>query len=372
MRYINILGRQPEFGLAELETMLGSNQVEPFAGHALCTRELNVNELGGTIKIGKIVSRLSSSDHLPSLHELLPLKPGKNTIGVSVYGHGASHTNTRRLAMQLKKNAPKGSSLRMVLPQNNLPHLNVAQVKFNKLASHGHELLVIYTPTETIYALTQQIEDIDWYSRRDFIRPARDTNVGMLPPKLAQIIINCAGPGPIFDPFCGTGVILQEALLMKRDAAGSDIESKMVQATLTNLRWLGQEQTLSARYTTEQADATSVRIPVGYTIASEGYLGPNLATLPPEKRLNKILNEADILYRLVLKNFSAQQQSNQRLCLAVPAWFGEDQNYRLPLIDHLDQIGYTFMDFAHINARELIYRRPGQTTARQLLILRKL
>ena len=80
------------------------------------------------------------------------------------------------------------------------------------------------------------MQDIESYTKRDRERPKRDAKVGMLPPKLAQIIINLAAgqlpeeklqnicdiplgePIPrrllgqtVLDPFCGTGVILQEA-----------------------------------------------------------------------------------------------------------------------------------------------------------------
>jgi hypothetical protein len=36
------------------------------------------------------------------------------------------------------------------------------------------------------------VQDIDAYAERDFERPMRDAFVGMLPPKLAQIMLNLA------------------------------------------------------------------------------------------------------------------------------------------------------------------------------------
>jgi len=85
----------------------------------------------------------------------------------------------------------------------------------------------------------------------------------MLPPKLAQIIVNLAtGPLPddkmssicdipadqiipqphlgqtLLDPFCGTGVLLQEAALMGYNVYGSDLEARMVDYTAQNLAWL--------------------------------------------------------------------------------------------------------------------------------------
>lgn len=72
---------------------------------------------------------------------------------------------------------------------------------------------------------------------RDYGRPARDARVGMLPPKLAQIMLNLSvkdeKSGTVLDPFCGTGVLLQEAALAGFDFIGSDIEPRMVEMTLT-------------------------------------------------------------------------------------------------------------------------------------------
>jgi 2-polyprenyl-3-methyl-5-hydroxy-6-metoxy-1,4-benzoquinol methylase len=100
------------------------------------------------------------------------------------------------------------------------------------------------------------VQDIEAYGARDQARPARDARVGMLPPKLAQTIINLAAGRPetrmdkhwdsadglgrfmVLDPFCGTGVILQEALLMGYSVYGSDIEPRMAEYTKKNLQWL--------------------------------------------------------------------------------------------------------------------------------------
>ena len=80
-------------------------------------------------------------------------------------------------------------------------------------------------------------------SRLDFGRPARDDFSGMLPPKLAQIMINLAQvqnpEALIIDPFCGSGTILSEALLMGyKDLLGSDISPKAIADTYKNISWI--------------------------------------------------------------------------------------------------------------------------------------
>ena len=42
----------------------------------------------------------------------------------------------------------------------------------------------------------------------------------------------------ILDPFCGTGTVLQEALLAGYDVVGTDLSQKIVDYTTENLSWL--------------------------------------------------------------------------------------------------------------------------------------
>src|SRR5690606_25237485 len=89
-------------------------------------------------------------------------------------------------------------------------------------------------------------QNITALAARDQGRPKRDAFVGMLPPKLAQMMINMAGPltadptqdlvqPRILDPFCGTGVILQEAMLLRYGAYGTDLSEKMIRYSRDNL-----------------------------------------------------------------------------------------------------------------------------------------
>ena len=82
------------------------------------------------------------------------------------------------------------------------------------------------------------IQDIEGYSERDIGRE-RSMTVGMMPPKLAQMMINMATKGNmlrIWDPFCGLGTTLIEAHNAGYShLTGSDISAEMVQETKKNI-----------------------------------------------------------------------------------------------------------------------------------------
>ena len=90
---------------------------------------------------------------------------------------------------------------------------------------------------------TIQVQDIDSYSKRDFSKN-RDMQIGMLPPKLCQIMINIWRKNisknienlNIYDPFVGLATVLIEALNMGiLWVFWSDLNEKMVDESRKNI-----------------------------------------------------------------------------------------------------------------------------------------
>jgi tRNA (guanine10-N2)-dimethyltransferase len=353
MKFLAILGRQPELGLVELESLLGA--VKRFGGHAIFDQPVDINRLGGALKVARILDRQvwKGFDHIQFDISSIPRPDGKTNFAVSYYGPWPAGRKLEAFGLTLKKQL--AGSYRLVLPKPGSDALTAPQLKFNHIPQPGFELVVAVDGKKAVIALTEQIQDVDWYSQRDYDRPARDPKVGMLPPKLAQILVNLVPEGKVYDPFCGTGIILQEALLMGRPAAGSDLSDKMAQATKTNLRWLQQQVDHPLPdWTVAQADATSVKVPVGSSIVSEGYLG-----------FSKQESGLDELYREFLINMQ-QLASGSRLAICVPIW----SNDTLGVVDQLPDLGYTVKRFAAYSG-DLVYRRPDQSVGRKILALRR-
>jgi tRNA G10 N-methylase Trm11 len=383
-----ILGRQPALGVAELERLYGARHIRPIGGAALLDKaipDIQFKHLGGTIKLARVLTILPTTDWAKLIEYLktqvpmhLKLVPeGGFTLGLSVYGLAVSPRKINQDLLSLKKVVKaSGRSIRVV--PNKSSALNSAQVLHNKLTTRGAwELLLVRDGQQTFLAQTMFVQDIGAYAARDQARPARDARVGMLPPKLAQIMINLAKPsgrGAVLDPFCGSGVILQEALLMGYSVVGSDIDPRMVKFTKANMDWLSNKYDIPpSKYQILIADA---RIREWLSdidsIVSETYLGKPLKKLPAEHMLNLIVDEIDELIEKFLLNLSQQLKSGSSLCLAVPAWRKADRGFiKLPIIAKITDMGYTYLDLKHVSRDDLIYFREDQIVARQLLILRK-
>lgn len=408
MKSLLILGRQPQLGLAELESLYGADKVENINNIAAIVDVdpclLAFDRLGGSIKFCKILTKLST-DRLSDVEEFLikvspeqslKMPSGKMHLGLSCYGFTFQLSAVHKSALKIKKAIQKtGRSVRVV-PNKDIK-LSSAQIIHNKLTSeNGWELVLIKDQTNTIIAQTVKEQDIAAYTNRDRGRPKRDTKVGMLPPKLAQIIINLAAgilpddarqsvcdippetPIPltalnktVLDPFCGTGVVLQEALLMGYSAFGSDIDDRLVSYSLDNLDWLKSTfaEIKSSRFRVVKADAANYKWIDLDLVASEAYLGKPYSTAPTETELQENINKCNSIIEKFLLNLSHQTKTGFRLCIAVPAWQTASGVFKqLPLIDQIEDFGYNHIRFETISG-DLMYYRPNQVVARQLLVL---
>lgn len=371
MHYLAILGRQPELGLVELESLLGAVAIRPWGRHAVVNQPLELGRLGGVIKYGEVIYEGTAADLLGLEFDWAALvgSGGKRRVALSYYGVRVTVRSVLATGLELKKRLRGSTSLRLIAPTAG-SEVSAAQLRHNDVLEHGVELLVAINGQQMVVARTLAVQDIDWYARRDYGRPARSAKVGMLPPKLAQILINTTPEGPVADPFCGTGVVLQEARLLGRRATGSDIAADMIAATEQNMAWLSQERPDLPSYSINQADARSVTLLPDESIVSEGYLGPHLTTPPSDKQLTQLRTELLDLYRAALTDWASQLDSGAELAFCVPAWRVGKGWAELGLVDELPDLGYTSKVFEHAKGR-LLYARPDQIVGRQLILLRK-
>ncbi|MCW1908752.1 MAG: hypothetical protein KIH63_005430 [Candidatus Saccharibacteria bacterium] len=403
-----ILGRQPALGLAELESLYGSGVLRPVGQTAalleLEPRHIDFSRLGGTVKFCKVLTVIDSSnwgDIQKFLAQSIPehldyLPEGKLKLGLSVFGlKGVSVQRLNATALELKKTIKREGRNVRVIPNKELA-LNSAQVLHNQLTgSLGWEFVFVADGQRTILAQNIAEQDIDAYSLRDRERPKRDSRVGMLPPKLAQIIINLGAgrqPAPpattdedcgslssvnfdktVLDPFCGTGVLLQEALMMGYEAYGTDLEPRMVEYSDTNLHWLQTTiRPIGTSFRLEVADGTNYEWPHQKSfIACETYLGRALTTLPSENDLQQIVQDCNYIHKKFLQNLARQVNPGFRACIAVPTWRTKQGFKHMPVLDQLTDLGYTRMSFVHAAESDLVYYRDDQVVGRELVVLER-
>ena len=388
--FIATLGRQPEISFAELEAVFGRQNVQA-ATHDIATidaDDIDLSILGGTTKIAKVITTHNyankrDSDLFTDISRQITNHytdkwrsvDHKITLGISTYGFNIPPRAVQKTGIILKGSLKKsGVSLRLI--PNTESALSTAVSHNNKLGLSDNkvELIIVKTKTSVIIAESRGAQNITAYTRRDHGKPKRDAFVGMLPPKLAQIMLNLAlgskndTPGLILDPFCGTGTVLQEALLCQFDVIGTDLSDKMVSYTQENLNWI----TKSHKHTGQiieisQADATSNQWSNARQISAvvcETYLGQPFSAPPSPAKLKEVTGNCNHIISGFLKNIHPQLTPGTRLCIAVPAWRSKDGSLtHLPLTRDPSRLGFDLV------RPPMIYSRPDQVVARELLVL---
>lgn len=385
--FVAILGRLPKLSIAELEAMFGKSHVRAVSHDVatIDTNNLSIDSLGGSLKCGTIIHTLPADGH-PTLeqashwithtyiHQLLAVG-GKITLGISAYGLSTSPRHLQKIGLSLKSSMKRhGASLRLV--PNITTALSTATSHNNKLglSPKKRELFIIKTDDGAIFiAESNGAQNITAYARRDRNRPRRDAFVGMLPPKLAQIMVNVtvgnATKATILDPFCGTGTVLQEALLKGYDVCGSDLSQKMIDYTTENIAWLQNKYRITGTvHSLTQADAITYQWPEAQqldTVVCETYLGQPFSAPPSPKKLHEVTGNCNHIITNFLRNIHSQLTPGTTLCIAVPAWRDASRNLtHLPLIKDLETLGYT------LQQPPLIYSRSDQVVVREILLLK--
>lgn len=384
MKKIAIHGRQPEFGIAELEMLIGYENIEPIGNVASLVSEASDIEyarFGSSVKFAELVATMSLADLKDvvlecksHLLEYAKSIDGKLKLGVSVYGLNVKPKEVERASLEIKSYLKaNGVSVRVV--PNKKQQLNAASVLNNKLTKqNGYELIIVYGTKSVYVGRCIYVQDIDEYARRDRDKPKRDPLNGMLPPKLAQTLINLASPEKDFvvlDPFCGSGTVLMEAAAMGMGSYGTDISPIMVHDSRENLEWFSKGREDSPAFVVEEADACDYKWSRKYDfVACETFLGPAIKESPEKDVLNSIIAEVNDIHVKFLSNLATQTKTGFKLAIAVPAWRKNGDIYNLPLLDDLEELGYNSTSFKHVS-NELVYFRPQQNVARRVLVLQR-
>lgn len=387
---IALLGRQPELSLAELEQVFRADDLKKFGPDTATltlSEDFDIQRIGGTIKAGKVLKRINATDWSTLGKKIVETcvstfahGEGKLTLGISVYGHGVAPRDVQKLGLTIKSKLKPTRSVRLI--PNDGSALSSATSHHNKLglSENKVEILVVFGKRETILAQSVGTQNITALAARDQARPMTDAFVGMLPPKLALMMVNLSGAyhsgndaTAILDPFCGTGVVLQEALLLGFDAIGTDLSEKMVDYSRVNMEWLGGLNRYS--YFIEHGDATEHTWTTSRTVAavvSETYLGQPFSAPPAPDKLQKVVRITNDIISKFLRNLAGQIETGTPLCLAVPAWRDEHGNVTyLPLLHDIEKLGYSWQPLRTTDEKHLLYYRDDQVVARQLLLLKK-
>lgn len=411
--YAFLLGTHPIISLAELLSFLTSQKIPHGDYYWLGTiliidvkkspedvAELQ-NELGGIVKIFLIKEKFKGNIFqleqilTPEvlLKEFFAQKKKKINFGISVYADPEpSYVELnwlKNFAHNIKRRLKDEYSIRYV--EDHGWALSSVQVERNRLIDTGAEVALIRDKQHYYVGKTLTVQDYRSYSQRDWDKPSPDAKSGMLPPKLAQMMVNLArarGTQNVYDPFCGSGIILQEALLLGLKIYGSDISTKAVAGTIKNLGWFIKlkklpQMKLPARI--KEADATKIRWssldkPVT-VIVTEPYLGPPLKSPLFAHQAQDLVQKLTDLYLGFFSNLKRNFKAVKNICIVLPVFKTRDGLQYLDILDGITKLGYsrkvilpekiTGKDPGISSRGGFLYSRPDQFVLREIFVFER-
>jgi tRNA G10 N-methylase Trm11 len=414
-----ILGSHPALSAAEILALLGQDGlVVPGASrHVLIVetpddRPLDANSLmarlGGTVKIGTVIADdlpLDAETLTEAMAERLLAIPGteRRTFGISFYALGAdtperrartAAANFKNVGMEVKgRLTAAGRSARWVKAQEGASLSSVA-VEKNSLLTEGAEFCVFLHGERCQLGVTSVVQPFEEFSAADYGRPDRDTLQGMLPPKLARIMVNLAvGPQlspdtKILDPFCGSGTVLSEALrLGVTSVIGSDRNPAAIEATENNIAWVREHHLASGSKAVSETMTSDAR-EIGGRLApasidaviTEPFLGEPRRGREKRGDIQRVLGELQRLYRDALANWRQALKPGAPVVIALPVHLFEEERHGTS-VKEFAALGFMpepllpASVLARIGENEtknrgLIYGRPGQLVWREIVRLK--
>ena len=216
------------------------------------------------------------------------------------------------------------------------------------------------------------------YSERDLGKPNRPRRRGLLPPKLARQMVNLArthATRRLLDPFCGSGVILIEGLLLGLEVMGSDYREEALGQSRENLEWYakGCQNTGEAQVPLEKIDVRMLSShvdPLSFdAVVGEGDLGPPIRGGLSRKAAVEFAKSLERLYVTAFAEIRIVLKPGGRVCLAVPFWQPtEGDPVFINLQRRLALIGYQPV-IPERGFEPILYRRKDQRVGRAVYVL---
>lgn len=367
MNYLFQLGHQPHISIAELKAVLLSthNFINKDDKYIIAEMDKEIeaetlmNQLGGTIKIGKEIKQ-TGNDTKTIVSFLAKNNDGKIHFSVP----------DKKMGITVKKELKSlGRSVRYVEPKN------AATILHNNLIEKQGDFTVV----DNKIFVTVALQPFEEMKKRDYSRPGSDEFSGMLPPKLSKIMINLAKITPkqtLLDPFCGSGTVLTEALNMGyKNIIGSDISEKAVEDTKKNIEWLKDTNELTGvTYELYHNDATQLHNQINPSsvdaIVAEPYMGKPLRGNERVETLEKQASELSELYINAFKAFRRILKTEGVAVFIIPQFKHDNDWIKINCVEDIKEIGFELVPFGKDDS--LLYHRPKQHLGRSIWRFRKI
>lgn len=377
------LGRENKLSLAELWAVFPKANFEYMGKEVAILSKLTKQEilkksghLGGTIKI------IELSENYRGKPELLILDAAKSQEGKFAYGLSSLwEKKDLKKVLMLSKNTLKKEWLSARFVNKDFKSLTSAQILWEKLVEKESDFTIIDRGDFEYFGKTIWVQDIENYGKRDYGK-TRDMQVGMLPPKLAQMMVNISGGKNVYDPFVWLGTILIESLMMgNMQVFGSDISLENIEKTKKNLHFTKENFPIILKKSElleldARGISSSPLLKFSDSIVTEWYLWEIFQKYSVTEK--KIEEEKERLLKIYTDFFYGLKKVSYKwtIVISFPFWEVRGKYYYFSEIYTLiekyckkEHLLPFHSEIKHTRSGSLLYKRPDQIVGREIFKL---
>lgn len=374
-KFLILFGNTTLLSKLEFESLYPNLSLEPLEDQLFAFEsetdlvEEMLDVLGGTVKIFTVIKELANTLANEELVEevvaILLSQSSDPYFTFSQIGKGQREISNADIKDLIKENGKKGRYFAAELSESALlsHHSNATEI-----LSYKHQ-----ASDKLLLAQVKAVQDIDDWTKRDRSKPYADRKKGMLPPKVARMMVNIAlglwqqknqGQPLLYDPFCGTGTVLLEAGMRNLDVCGSDIDQNAVFGTRDNLEWFKQEYAKTIQTKVFYSDASHIDqsnfVKKIDLLVTEPFLGKQT---PSDHELANVFRGLEKMYLGSFKSFTKVLNDGAIVAIVFPRVETPKRTYSLDgLIDKLKTKGYNLL------VDPVLYAREGARVARQICL----
>jgi tRNA G10 N-methylase Trm11 len=311
MKYLFILGRNVELSLAEVFSYFEKvgNKIRNYEtknNSVIIDLEKPIGKIiedfGGVISIGEVLCEGELNNLINCLEKKELYLGTKNKFIYCVWNFSDDELS-QEVSDYLKKRF-RGEKLKAIEKKITGNIKSQSGENFEKLNSRLiDDEFFLFGEKKLYFGRISEKCDYEILEKRDMSRPVRRESLS-ISPRLAKIMINLsqAKKGEkLIDPFCGVGVILQEALMQVIQVIGIDKDKKAIDGAKENLKFFNFNET---KYKLINWDSSTAIVDESDSLVTEPDFGETLKKIPTKEKAEKMIGNYENLMIKVLNNLS--------------------------------------------------------------------
>ena len=320
MKYLFFLGRNVDLSVAEVKSFLkkeGINlEVISVVKNGLlvsCDKRLEngiIEKFGGVISIGEVLASGNFKEIKKELENKFLYRVKNNKLNYVLFNFNGKDFD--EISIFLKK---RFREEKLKATEKNLT--GTIKLQDGEIIPSVSSKLIdeqYFVFLDNFGRIVQKC-DYEKIEKRDMEKPIRRNELS-ISPRLAKILINLCQVKEretLLDPFCGIGVVLQEALLQKIKVLGVDNDKKAIHGARLNLEWFNFSKN---DYHLINKDSSKIKIQNVDAIVTEPDLGELQKKTPTLEKANQIVSGFEDLIISVINNL--KRNVNGKIVFTAP------------------------------------------------------